>query len=50
VLLYVPVTLRRWGILVSAGDVKLPHENINTINKYTDANEEVGVESKHKKT
>jgi hypothetical protein len=50
VLLYVPVTLRRWGILVYAGDVKLPSENKNTINKHTDANEEVGVELKDKKT
>jgi len=50
VLLYVPVTLRRWSILVYAGDVKLLSENINTINKHTDANEEVGVELKDKKT
>jgi hypothetical protein len=39
-----------WGILVYAGDDKLLGENINTTNKHTDANEEVAVELKDKKT
>ena len=49
-LLSLPVILRTWGILDYAGDVKLLDENINTIHKHTDANEEVGVELKDKKT
>jgi hypothetical protein len=48
-MLSVPVTLR-WGILVYTGDVKILGENINTINKHTDANEGVGEELKEKKT